>query len=244
MENRVLQTELIAWQELNDLQPKGLKIDTNTAALKTSLQKHGFSLPFYGWRDAKSKIWIIDGHTRKTVLEELISEGIEVPELLPCTFIDAKDKKEAVELLLEVYNQRQNQIDQFVMQVFVEEYDIPIEEVAVESLNVKEYAETEEEYDDGDNNKEQPTAEEDDFDTTPPKQAVTVLGDLYEIGAHRLLCGDSTCTDTVAKLMNGEKADMVFTSPPYNQGNGGMKYDYNGESKKLYQHKEDKKTTD
>ena len=36
MENRVLQTELIAWQELNDLQPKGLKIDTNTAALKTS----------------------------------------------------------------------------------------------------------------------------------------------------------------------------------------------------------------
>lgn len=215
MENRVLKTELIAWQELNDLQPKGLKIDTNTAALKTSLQKHGFSLPFYGWRDAKGKIWIIDGHTRKTVLKELISEGVEVPELLPCTFIDAKDKKEAVKLLLEVYNQRQNQIDQFVMQVFVEEYDIPIEEVAVESLNVKEY-ETEEEYDDGTNNKEQPTAEEDDFDTTPPKQAVTVLGDLYEIGTHRLLCGDSTCTDSVARLMNGDKADIAFTSPPYN----------------------------
>ncbi len=147
MENRVLKTELIAWQSLNDLQPKGLKIDTNTAALKTSLQKHGFSLPFYAWRDAKGKIWIIDGHTRKSVLKELISDGVEVPELLPCTFIDAKDKKEAVELLLEVYNQRQNQIDQFVMQVFVEEYDIPIEEVAVESLNVKEYAETENEPD-------------------------------------------------------------------------------------------------
>lgn len=57
--------------------------------------------------------------------------------------------------------------------------------------------------------------EEDDFDTTPPETPKTVLGDLYEIGEHRLLCGDSTCSDTVAKLMNGEKADMVFTDPPY-----------------------------
>jgi DNA modification methylase len=59
-------------------------------------------------------------------------------------------------------------------------------------------------------------AEEDDFDTTPPEEAITVLGDLYEIGEHRLLCGDSTDSDKVAELMNGEKADMVFTDPPYN----------------------------
>jgi len=58
-------------------------------------------------------------------------------------------------------------------------------------------------------------AEEDDFDTTPPEEPVTVLGDLYEIGEHRLLCGDSTDSDQVANLMNGEKADMVFTDPPY-----------------------------
>jgi DNA modification methylase len=76
---------------------------------------------------------------------------------------------------------------------------------------------------------EQLAAEEDDFDTTPPDDPFTVLGDLYEIGEHRLLCGDSTCSDTVAKLMNGEKADMVFTDPPYGinvvQGNkfGGDK---------------------
>ena len=59
-------------------------------------------------------------------------------------------------------------------------------------------------------------ATEDDFDTTPPEEPKTVLGDLLEIGQHRLLCGDSTDSDVVAKLMNGEKADMVFTSPPYN----------------------------
>jgi len=59
-------------------------------------------------------------------------------------------------------------------------------------------------------------AKEDDFNEAPPEQPKTVLGDLYEIGEHRLLCGDSTDSDTVSKLMNGEKADMVFTDPPYN----------------------------
>lgn len=66
-------------------------------------------------------------------------------------------------------------------------------------------------------------AVEDDFDTTPPEIPITVLGDLYEIGEHRLLCGDSTCSDTVAKLMNGEKADMVFTDPPWNVNYGAVK---------------------
>lgn len=57
-----------------------------------------------------------------------------------------------------------------------------------------------------------------DADETPEVQPVpvSVTGDLWVLGDHRLLCGDSTDADQVATLMNGEKADMVFTDPPYN----------------------------
>jgi DNA modification methylase len=53
-----------------------------------------------------------------------------------------------------------------------------------------------------------------------PEQPVTVLGDVWVLGKHRLMCGDSTSIDAVDKLMDGQKADMVFTDPPY-----GVDYD-------------------
>ena len=56
-----------------------------------------------------------------------------------------------------------------------------------------------------------------DEDAVPelPEEPKTKLGDIYILGNHRLMCGDSTSIDAVDKLMDGQKADMVFTDPPY-----------------------------
>jgi len=55
-----------------------------------------------------------------------------------------------------------------------------------------------------------------------PEEPQSQLGDLYELGQHRVLCGDSTKLEDVERLMKGNKADMVFTDPPY-----GVKYQSN-----------------
>jgi DNA modification methylase len=61
-----------------------------------------------------------------------------------------------------------------------------------------------------------------DEDAVPdvPDEPTTKLGDIYKLGNHRLMCGDSTSIDAVDELMDGQKADMVFTDPPY-----GVDYD-------------------
>lgn len=57
----------------------------------------------------------------------------------------------------------------------------------------------------------------------PPPEPITKLGDIWILGNHRLMCGDSTSIDAVDKLMDGQRPDMVFTDPPYNIDYQGVK---------------------
>lgn len=198
--NRIKELKEVNWRELKPLQPDNAKIVFNYKAIENSLNKYGFAQPFFGW-EYEGAVYTIDGHTRKEVLSNMDN----VPETLPCVLIDAKDRKEAIEMLIEVYNQKHNPFDIEVLEEMIEVEELSVD---IETVNVK--IETEEIED-----VEHLEAEEDNFDAEPPVIPITVLGDLYEIGEHRLLCGDSTDSDQVAKLMNGEKADMVFTDPPY-----------------------------
>lgn len=71
----------------------------------------------------------------------------------------------------------------------------------------------------------EPTEGLTDEDAVPdvPEQPKTVLGDVWVLGNHRLMCGDSTSIDAVEKLMDGKKANICFTSPPYNAGSLNVK---------------------
>ena len=155
---------------------------------------------------------IISGHARHEIFNkrgmravEVILNDDEYAVLKTKIKSNTKEYFEA-QLLANTTAHKNFNLDMDMVESIVEEFDLIPEEVGVEFL-------------DGEIELE---AQEDDFDTTPPKIPFTVLGDLYEIGEHRLLCGDSTDSDQVAKLMNGQKADMVFTDPPY-----GMNLDTN-----------------
>lgn len=201
----------IDYRDLIELQPNSFKdlSQKNFDKLSNSFNVHGFITPYFVWKD-KGKYFILDGHQRSRVLSTLEPNGLEVPYIL----IDAKNKQEAAKKLLAIdsrYGKRTAEGEQEFLDIFEIEQGY-IEEVAVLEF---EFEEAEEEIE----------AEEDDFDEAPPEIPITVLGDLYEIGEHRLLCGDSTDSEQVAKLMNGQKADMVFTSPPYNANMNMISYE-------------------
>lgn len=80
---------------------------------------------------------------------------------------------------------------------------------------------------------EEKEVEEDDFDCTPPEEPKSKLGDIYQLGNHRLMCGDSTNENDVSKLVGEQKMDLLITDPPYN-------VDYTGKSKEAMKIQNDK----
>ena len=84
---------------------------------------------------------------------------------------------------------------------------------------------------------EEKEAVEDDFEVELPEEPRAKLGDVYQLGNHRLMCGDSTSITDVEKLMGGDLADMLLTDPPYN-------VDYEGKTKDKLKIENDKMDND
>lgn len=84
---------------------------------------------------------------------------------------------------------------------------------------------------------EETEAVEDDFEAELPEEPKAKPGDIYQLGSHRLMCGDSTSITDVEKLMGGQLADMLLTDPPYN-------VDYEGKTKDKLKIENDKMDND
>lgn len=89
---------------------------------------------------------------------------------------------------------------------------------------------------------DEPEAVEDDYNVEVPEEPKARRGDVYQLGNHRVMCGDSTSTDDVKTLMNGATADISFTSPPYNAGTTPTEVSMNKTAK--YQNDDDNKSSD
>lgn len=174
--------------------------DQERAGLKKSLQSKGFVKPLIVNRNKKRMNILIDGHQRLSVLREL---GVERVDCITVDCTEAEEKQVNISL-----NKNLGSWDweKLVKWFPVEE----LQELGFTKVELRPYLNS------GVNSKDDEIPE-------PQPVAVTRLGDLWVLGDHRLMCGDSTNLDSVGELMDGKKADMVFTDPPYNVDYGANK---------------------
>ena len=192
---------IIEKKKLSELTPAPYNPRQSTAKqekhLKASLEKFGVVEPIIF---NKQTGYIVGGHFRVRELKKLGYKEIE------CVIVDLSEEDEK-ELNIRL-NANTGEWD---WDMLANEWDaVELEEWGVEVPEVNTDIILE--------------AEEDDYDVPDGGiETDIVIGDLFEIGEHRLLCGDSTDSDAVAKLMNGELADVGHNDPPY-----GMKKEKDG----------------
>lgn len=126
LQSRVIETKLVRWEEFEFIQQDDFKElpEAAKSKLKQSILSNEFTQPFYVWQDTETQVnYCLDGKHRTMILEELSAEGHDIPEELPATFIDCKDKQEAAKLVL-VYSSLYAKITETGMSSFLDLYDL------------------------------------------------------------------------------------------------------------------------
>jgi ParB-like chromosome segregation protein Spo0J len=162
-----------------------------------SLNRHGQVKPIV--LSAKGKPFaqetVVAGHTTLRALERFGAKE---------AFVVVKEFADEAQFV--DYNLRDNKTSEFAewdeqeLANLSAEFDISLDEMGFEDFDIEEESEG-----------------NTDEDAVPevPEEPTAKLGQIWKLGSHRLMCGDSTDREQVEALMDGEKADMVFTDPPY-----------------------------
>lgn len=195
-----------------DLKPE----DEEYQKIKRSIIEFGYVAPVI----VNSDMTVIGGHQRLKVLKHLGYDEIE------CVILDiTKTEEKALNIAL---NKISGEWDEEKLEKLLSELKSEDIDISVTGFDFDEVDEILEDVN---------GVEEDDFDTDAAyeeiEEPITKQGDIWKLGNHRLMCGDSTNKDDVSKLMGEDKAKCLFTSPPYNINSGMYEsYEDNLESKK------------
>lgn len=177
--------------------------------IKNSITEFGFNDPVAVWKDAE----IIEGHGRLLAAQELGLTEIPIIRLDSLT-----DQQRKAYML--VHNK-------LTMDTGFDLELLNIELGSINDIDMSEFGFEFEMFGD-----EPSEVVEDDYNEELPEEPKSQLGDIYQLGRHRLMCGDSTDAEQVKVLTNGELVDMLLTDPPYN-------VDYTGATKKKLKIKND-----
>jgi site-specific DNA-methyltransferase (adenine-specific) len=192
----------VVLKKLTDITPYEKNPRKNDEAVKyvaESIKQFGFKVPIVIDRNSV----IVAGHTRYKAAKKLHMD--EVPCIVADDLTDEQIKAfrladnkvaEKAEWDFDLLAEELNDLFDFDMTAFG--FDEEGEELPVEVV-------------------------EDDFEIEPPEEPKAKRGDIYKLGEHRLMCGDSTSIEDVERLMGGDKASMGFTDPPWNVNYGAVK---------------------
>lgn len=193
--------------------------DKEFEKIKSSINEFGYVEPII----VNSDKTIIGGHQRVSVLKTLGYEDID------CIVIDIdKTKEKALNIALNKITGEWNKELLADLIKDLQEIDYDVEFTGFEPPEIDELF----------NELHPKGVKEDGFDEAPPEVPITKKGDVWLLGRHRLICGDSTKLETYEKLMGGKKANLVVTDPPYNvsyEGTAGNIQNDNMEDKKFYE---------
>lgn len=184
--------------------------DAGYAKLRSEIVETGFAFMPHIWKDHNGKHWLVDGHQRWDALNRLKNEGFKIPKV-PTALVEAKNMTEAKHRVLQGIS-AYGKITKIGFEHFTTKakfdpkaielrFDLP-------DFSIPHFVNSHYRVD-----PERDAKENDIPDTI--KVVKARVGELYTLGNHRLLCGDSTDPKCLERLMNGERAVSCITDPPY-----------------------------
>lgn len=186
----------VAIEKLKDYENNPRINDNAVEAVQESIASFGFKVPIV----IDSNYVIVAGHTRKKAAEALEMDTV------PCIIADDLTPEQ-----IKAYRLADNKTAELA-EWDMEKLEQELRELAAFDIDMSAFS--------FDSALFEPTAEDDGFDLEEAveeiEEPICKLGDVWQLGEHRLICGDSTDKSTIDKLMNGDVADLLITDPPYN----------------------------